>query len=280
MLPFNLELPVRHEESPWTPWFDEIEEIYHSLFYHQQWKDDEVWAKEYDILAKKARYAYVIDGLVIAANKYYKIYKDKGYKTFEEYCTREVEKSEWQCNQAARAAQVSWHLICKGFEKIPSCVAQAARLLESAVKKDKKHPDVAGAWKKCLDAVHCTGKSITSNLIEAVVLETPEDKSKQLKIPLPVYKGLEKKAKRLGKTVTEYLEELAKEEEPEPQVEPTPEQDNHTEPESQTNCNTQTNDTRATKAVSPFETERRTRSSYEVCEPSRDPRLCEPFIPY
>ncbi len=244
-----LDVPPDRDELPLPDWCSEIEETYGDLFYTQVWKDHKKWASFFDVVAKRARYSYIVEGLIVLANKYYKLYQDRGYRTFEDYRKKEIKKSKWQCNQLVKAAQVAWHLICQGFEEIPNCVAQATRLLESARKKNKGEPDVLGGWEKCLDAAETADRHVTANFIEAVVTETPEEKRKQINLPMPVYKALEKKAKRLGMTVAEYLGGLAEEEESGTPQEPTPEGEHLQDEISTQENNTTEHDTRATQAV-------------------------------
>ncbi|NES08161.1 MAG: hypothetical protein F6K22_38560 [Okeania sp. SIO2F4] len=249
MTDLNLDIPPDREELPLPDWCSEIKDTYHELFYFQRWKEDEKWAAFFDVVAKRARYSYIIEGMVVLANKYYKLYQDRGYKTFEEYRKKEVKKSKWQCNQLVKAAKISWHLICQGFEEIPNCVSQAIRLLESAIKRDKHEPDVVGGWERCVEAAQEADRHITANFIEAVVTENPEEKRKQVNLPIPVYKGLEKKAKRLGMTLAEYLKKLAQEEESEPPQGPTPEGEHLQNESFAQNNNTTEHDTRTSQTV-------------------------------
>lgn len=163
------------------------------------------------------RLAYFLDKM-----RYYKLYKQQGFKTFKDYCLKVFRKSAHYCNKIISAAQVCIKLAAAGFEKLPSCVAQALPLVKFNTYDGGGNSPLAEKWQKVLDETP-ENKPITSTTIAQIVDETPEKtKPLPIKVKPETYAKLEKIAQAKGVTIQEVIDDLADLLLDEIEAEPTP----------------------------------------------------------
>ncbi|MDY7005948.1 MAG: hypothetical protein SWX82_18980 [Cyanobacteriota bacterium] len=276
----NFYCPPREVREFFPKWVTEIWQWQEDLFYKQIWRKGVASVKFLSIMMKRTKYAYILEGMMLRAFQIYRLYEHLGYKNFKTFCKEEHEKSPWQCNQIIKAALISWGLICKGFKKIPNCVAQATRLFDAYVQSEDEGFTIEKAWQRCLNVASGLNKTITANFIQSVVSDEPAKECKQIKIPVDTWKKLKAKADEEGLSLEDYLEELVKEEESEPQEEEsTPEDKAPTENQEQDQQNTD-NDTRTILPVQTDNGKRRGPSCKEIPKPNQPAGLLDDPIPY
>ncbi|NET46742.1 hypothetical protein [Okeania sp. SIO2B3] len=248
MVDHNFVYPPNQEELPLPPWAEDCLNTFHQLFWNEVWREGQDAIEILHFEAKLAGHAYIKEGMILRAFQIYKLYRDLGYRTFQDYCFKEVGKKVWQCKQLMKAAMTGWQLLCEGFEKLPNCVAQASALRAKS-EKEGIDGDVAADWQRCIDMAVTEAKPITAHFIESVLDPGSAKETKQIKLPYEVWRAFQKKASRAGLSVQEYLEKLANEGDSEPQEEEsTQEDDPPAESEEQDQHNTG-NDTRTTSTV-------------------------------
>lgn len=279
MFDHNFVEPPNQNELPLPLWAKPCFETFNRLFGDEVWREGRDAIKDLNFDAKLAGHAYIQEGMILRAFQIYKLYRELGYKSFQDYCLKEVGKAVWRCKQLIDAAMAGWHLLCQGFEELPNCVAQATSLLNHARKKGVDG-DIKADWQKCIDGAVAEKKAITADFIESVLDPDSHKKTKQVKLPFEVWQAFKKKADREGISVQEYLEKLSKEEESEPQEEElTPEEEASTENQGQDQHNTD-NDARATSAVQTDYEKRGFPSDRKIPRISQFTRLPEDPIPY
>ena len=74
------------------------------------------------------QHSYIINGVILWEIKLKKLYKQLRYKSFAEYCEKELNYKVWQCNRLIQAARVALILIHNGFDVIPTCESQCREL--------------------------------------------------------------------------------------------------------------------------------------------------------
>ncbi|NEO54109.1 MAG: hypothetical protein F6K54_14075 [Okeania sp. SIO3B5] len=278
MVDSNFVYPPDQDELPLPPWAQDCLNTFYQLFDNQVWREGKDAIEILNFEAKLARHAYIQEGMILRAFQIYKLYRDLGYKSFQDYCLKEVGKKVWQCKQLIKAAMTGWHLLCEGFEKLPNCVAQASVLFTKAC-KEGIDGDVVGDWQKCIDIATKEKKPMTSHFIESVLDPDSHKKTKQVKLPYEVWQAFKKKADRAGLSVQEYLEQLSKEGESEPQEEEsTLEDDTPAENQGQSQYSTD-NDTRTISTVHPDNGQREYPGSSEIPQINRFDRLSDDPIP-
>ena len=138
-------------------------------------------------------------GLVAEKVRYYKLWQGK-FSSWQEYCKQALGKAAWQINNTIKAAQATMYLARAGFEILPTCEAQATKLLKLVPLGD----DLITAWHKVIDSV--PKHLISANAIGKAFGEEP--KKQRLNISSKLYKRLQRKAKRLGISVEELLKDF------------------------------------------------------------------------
>ncbi|NEN89776.1 MAG: hypothetical protein F6K48_13015 [Okeania sp. SIO3H1] len=248
MVDHNFVYPPDQDELPLPLWAQDCLNTFNQLFWNEVWREGQDAIEILHFEAKLAGHAYIKEGMILRAFQLYKLYRDLGYKTFQDYCLKEVGKKAWQCKQLIKAAMTGWHLLCEGFQKLPNCVAQASALLVKST-KEGTDGDIAADWQKCIDIAVTEGKPMTAHFIESVLDPDSVKKTKQIKLPFEVWRAFKKKANRAGLSVQEYLERLANEEDSESlEEESTQEDETPAESEEQDQHSTD-NDTRTTSTV-------------------------------
>ncbi|NEQ74129.1 MAG: hypothetical protein F6K23_14425 [Okeania sp. SIO2C9] len=279
MTDHNFVYPPDQDELPLPPWANDCLKTFWQLFGNEVWREGKEAVEVLNFDAKLARHAYIQEGMILRAFQIYKLYRDLGYKSFQDYCLKEVGKKAWQCKQLMKAAMTGWHLLCEGFEKLPNCVAQASALLTNSC-KGESDGNIIADWQKCIDIAATEKKPMTAHFIESVLDPDAHKKTKQVKLPFEVWEAFKKKADREGISVQEYLEKLSKEEESEPQEEKsTPQAEAPTEYQGESEYNTD-NDSRATSAVQTDNRELGHPSCQEITRPSQFVRLPDDPIPH
>ncbi|GGA39001.1 hypothetical protein [Okeania sp. KiyG1] len=279
MVDSNFTYPPNQDEMPLPDWAGDCLNTFCQLFEHEVWREGKQAIETLHFEAKLAGHAYIKEGMILRAFQIYKLYRCLGYRTFQDYCLKEIGKKVWRCKQLMEAAMTGWHLLCEGFQKLPNCVAQASALRAKS-EKEGIDGDITADWQKCIDMAATEGEQMTAHYIEAVLDPDSIKKTKQVKLPFEVWQALKKKADRLGLSVQEYLEQLSREEESEPQEEePTPEDEAPAENQGQDQHNTE-DDTGTISTVQTDNGERGCPSSREILPPNQFDELLDDPIPY
>ena len=188
----------------YNPLLPSVEEL---LVYDQELEDECPWITfewaNYEI--KNHLLNWVRVGLVAEKMRYLKLWREK-FTSFADYCQKALGKSHWQIGRIIKAAKVTMLLACAGFETLPTCEAQASKLV-----KFLSDPNLlVEKWQEVLRSV--PKHLITRNSIgEVFGEESPKEKlslSKKLK------EKLKRKALELGVSVEELLEDFLEEDEP------------------------------------------------------------------
>ncbi len=193
----------RDSDPLYNPLLPSVEEL---LIYDQELEDECPWITfewaNYEI--KNHLLNWVRVGLVAEKMRYLKLWREK-FTSFADYCQKALGKSHWQISRIIKAARVTILLARAGFETLPTCEAQAYKLV-------KFLPDpnlLVEKWQEVLQSV--PKHLITANAIgETFGEEPPKEKlslSKKLK------QKLKRKALELGVSVEELLENFLGEEE-------------------------------------------------------------------
>ena len=188
----------RDSDPLYNPLLPSVEEL---LVYDQELEDECPWITfewaTYEI--KNHLLNWVRVGLVAEKMRYLKLWREK-FTSFADYCQQALGKSHWQISRIIKAARVTILLARAGFSTLPTCEAQASKLV-------KFLPDpqlLVEKWREVLRSV--PKHLITANAIgEAFGEEPPKEKislSKQLK------GKLKRKALELGVSVEELLEDF------------------------------------------------------------------------
>lgn len=145
-------------------------------------------------------------GLTAYRVRLYRLYK-KRYPDWKTYCKEVLGKTSWHINKIIEGAKATLDLIRAGFTVLPTCAAQAMKLVDCC---KKTHQYFADAWEQVLiefPAAHL----ITANSI-GVALGFPSEKS-QIRVPRELGDRLRRKALDMGMSVKEMLQDFVSEDE-------------------------------------------------------------------
>ena len=143
-------------------------------------------------------------GLVAEKVRYYKLWKGR-FSSWQEHCEKAIGKAKWQISKLIRAARAVIYLAEAGFETLPNCEAQASKLLKTA----PQETDLIESWRRVLEEV--PKHLISANAIGRVFGEEP--KKKRMNINSDLYQRLKERARELGISVEQLIEEWLDEEE-------------------------------------------------------------------
>ncbi len=204
----GFEMPTGEMELP--PWADSFVNTWCELFWDQTWKDEDcaIAALEREMI--EARYSYIKEGMVLRAFQYYKWYAQKGFKTFKNYCEKHLKKPYFYAKRTIEAAQVAWGLLLEGFTELPDNVSQAQSLKSSADKVSEEYDETFSCWEKVLETSKAEGKALTANYIEKTITGEENKPMANAKIPRSDWDKLAKKAKKMGKSTQQLLQEIVK----------------------------------------------------------------------
>lgn len=145
-------------------------------------------------------------GLTAYRVRLYRLYKGK-YPDWKSYCKDVLGKTAWHINKFIEGARATLDLIHAGFSVLPTCAAQAMKLVDCC---KKTHQYFADAWERVLlefPAAHL----ITANSI-GVALGFPSEKS-SIRLPNDLRDRLRRKALDEGLSIKELLENWLNEDE-------------------------------------------------------------------
>ena len=109
----------------WNPKFLDIQK----KAYRYWNKDETIDCKELSKKFLNLQHGYIEMGLIAWEIKYKKLYK-KQYRSFKDYCRKELKRCVWQVNRLINASRIALFLIENDFDYIPTCESQA-RVLNS-----------------------------------------------------------------------------------------------------------------------------------------------------
>lgn len=225
----GFEMPPPPEELP--EWADSYFYKFQQCFWDELWKEGGSAIATLEREMIEARYSYIKEGMILEAFYLGGCYKDFGFKTFKNYCVKRLKKSYFCAKQLISGARMAWHLLCEGFTELPDNVSQASRLGKVAKENKEEYDPVVASWTKVLESASQKAQALTANFIEEAVTGVKPEPKANVKLPKKLWEKLTKKAKKLGKTPQELLEELvSSDEEDEISVDPS-----SAEPESETN---------------------------------------------
>ncbi|MDJ0577780.1 MAG: hypothetical protein QNJ65_21795, partial [Xenococcaceae cyanobacterium MO_234.B1] len=107
-------------------------------------------------------------GLVADAVRRYRLYKGK-FARWQDYCQSEIGKSVWQVKRIINAAKVVIELAEAGFEQLPTCEAQASKLVRYLDQSSicSNHQTLYDKWKQVISRLpkhQITGDKIDEEL--------------------------------------------------------------------------------------------------------------------
>ncbi len=107
-----------------------------------------------------------------------------------------------------KAAQTAWNLLLEGFTELPDNVSQAERLSNSARQVSEEADETVNCWSKVLEMSKKEGKGLTAKYIEKTITGEETKPMASAKLPRKYWEKLGKKAKKMGKSTQELLEEI------------------------------------------------------------------------
>jgi hypothetical protein len=155
-------------------------------------------------------------GLVAFKVKLYRLYS-RSFKTFQDYCEKVLGKTAWQINRLIKAAQVTLELVKAGFTVLPTCEAQASKLVKYIQHPEYGYDELLDKWQQVIDSL--PAHRITANAIEEI-LEPARPKKEAIRLPKSLLAKLRRRALDEGVSVEELLEDFIDEGEPEEEIEP------------------------------------------------------------
>ncbi|MCT7952750.1 ribbon-helix-helix protein, CopG family [Ancylothrix sp. C2] len=161
----------------------------------------------YDSEIKDGLMAHVKVGVLLSRVARKCLYKLAGIKSFKEYCTKHLNKTSTYCVRLIKAAKTTLELIIAGFDRLPTNEAQCRPLTNLT------GDELTTKWQEVLDRADKSNNRnskgvITATMINEVVNGEPEPVDKKsVKISARSVERLEQLAKKLGKPVSELIEE-------------------------------------------------------------------------
>lgn len=156
------------------------------------------------------QYSYIINGCILWEIKFKKLYRrgKKIYKSFQDYCEKELKMCVWQANRLINAARVAITLIHNGFSIIPTCEFQCRELSKYDASQ------IVYYWEQILGKFEGKEYQITGQKIWGMVqemrIEAGEEvkpsKWKKIKILRSLYETIRQEALKHYMTFVEYLE--------------------------------------------------------------------------
>ncbi|MEK0183063.1 IS110 family transposase [Microcoleus anatoxicus] len=154
---------------------------------------------------KRSFLDYVRQGVMLNTVRRYRLYQ-RQYKDFAEYCKFALGRSHFYCKKIIQAAEICLQLIKSKLKILPTSVAQAMPLLKFAKVDEYGHSQLQDKWQSVIDGF--PPESITASKIQETLDESPEDRTKQVRIGGRAYQLLQQKAAEAGMAVSKYLEML------------------------------------------------------------------------
>jgi hypothetical protein len=148
----------------------------------------------------------------------FRLYKEK-FKDFKTYCEKGLGRQHFYCKQIIKAADICLRLIKSGFKILPNCVAQAIPLLKYAGVDKYGDSPLVSKWQEVVDTV--PKERISAVSIADTIDENPEPRLQQVRIKKDTYALLAKKAAAAGLSLSELLDRIADEYNPQDTEEPT-----------------------------------------------------------
>ena len=167
---------------------------------------------------KRSFLDYVRQGIMLDAVRRYRLYK-RSYRDFAEYCKVGLGRSHFYCKKIIQAAQVCLQLIKSKFRILPTSVAQALPLVRFSRIDAYGESQLQEKWQTVLDKN--PPQLITATKIAEIIDENPEPRLQQVRIKKDTYALLVKKAAAVGLSVSELLDRIADEYNPQDTEEPT-----------------------------------------------------------
>ncbi len=201
-------MPTDIDELP--KWADSLLDTFQNCFWDEMWREggEAIATLEREMI--EARYFYVKEGMILKSFQLFSLYKLKGFKTFKDYCVKGLKKTVYYAKKVIKAAQIAWNLLLEGFIELPDNVSQAERLSNSARQVSEEGDETANCWSKVLEMSKKEGKGLTANYIEKTITGEESKPMASTKLPRKDWEKLGKKAKKLGKSTQELLEEIVK----------------------------------------------------------------------
>ena len=162
---------------------------------------------------------YVRQGVMLAAIRRYRLYKDK-FKDFKTYCEQGLGRQHFYCKQIIKAADICLRLIKAGFKILPNCVAQATTLGKYAAVDKYGDSPLENKWQEVVDTV--PKERISAVTISEAIDENPEPRLQQVRIKKDTYAILAKKAAAAGLSFADFLDRIADEYKPHEDAEEEP----------------------------------------------------------
>ncbi len=185
-----------NEYRPLPDFLEDIDRFAFELDYEQHIVDYN-WA---DSMLKSNIFSYVKVGLIAYNIKRFRLYTQAKIKSFQEYCEKELGRKHWAINATIRAAKCVLKLIRAGFTILPQNEAQARPLT-----KFKMDEDMIDAWEKIAKKYQYQQHKLTATRIDE---EINGMKEPQVKLSKNTLNKLALKAKELGMSPDDLLEEM------------------------------------------------------------------------
>ena len=138
-------------------------------------------------------------GLVADKIRYLKLWQSK-FRSWQEYCQEALSKTQWQIARTIKAARVTITLACAGFEILPTCEAQASKL----VKFLSDPQALIDKWTEVIKSV--PKHLITANAIGRVFGEEP--KKEKISLSRELKERLQSRADEIGISVELVISDL------------------------------------------------------------------------
>lgn len=168
--------------------WENIEEPYREILedcYHDAENSKYSHIKEITNSIKYHRLNYIKFGFQLHQVRFYKLYKSQ-FKSFKEYCEKEIYYPVWRVNKAIEASRVAIELIKYGFNVIPQNEAQARPLTKL------NSVELINKWQEVLETYPF--HTITAYRIEKIVFGEPINKRITIKLPNNIIREIENKA--------------------------------------------------------------------------------------
>ncbi|NEP42563.1 MAG: CopG family transcriptional regulator [Okeania sp. SIO2H7] len=201
-------IPPPPDKSKDLGWNLAVEDL---LTYEENIYGSEYDSDDFELELWNGTYGYVRTGLSLRYIAYFHQYKDRGFRTFKQYCERYLKITVGYAKKLMEGAQVALNLLKAGYKQIPTCISQAAPLIKFNVVDEGGNSLLTEQWDKVLDYTSKVNKGRVTTTVVKDVLECNTGKSRiTLGLDPEEWELLEERAAKAGMTKQEFLRRLLK----------------------------------------------------------------------
>lgn len=201
-------IPSPSDKSKDWGWNEAIASL---LEYEHNICDNSYDSDELELELWAGNYGYIRTGLSLRYIAYFNKYRDRGFRTFKQYCQRYAKITDGYAKKLIQAADVAINLIKAGYKQIPTCFSQAAPLIKFNTIDRGGNSPLGEQWDKVLDYAGAVNKGRVTATVVKDVLECNTGKSRiSVGLNPEELELLEKKSAEAGLTKQEFLRQLLK----------------------------------------------------------------------